>query len=254
MKNLLCIIIFAHATAAWSQDKPQPRWELSGRITSEAGKPLAGVLLNDDIRTDNDGRYKIELSSFPRNGFSIQFRFSGYRTTTKAIISANTHQLDVIMQPGNNIWLPQLCNQFIDNSKRIGWHMKVLVPEGTEIERNSGADTESIGISFLSGKGLEWMLLGTGPLWGGGSPPLHLLISPKDIKEQELLVGEKRGIDFRVLDKDGGRWRETGFFTETMSYSNVSDQAAAFFDSVIDTMCWDPDPMVGTGFDLIPSE
>jgi len=45
--------------------------------------------------------------------------------------------------------------------------------------------------------------------------------------------------DNRGTDKEGHRWRYTGWFGETISYIKVSDKAADFFDSIIDNMCWD---------------
>jgi hypothetical protein len=128
--------------------------------------------------------------------------------------------------------------------------MKLLVPEGTNVERNSDVDNETVRIIFKSDRGFESMVMGSGPLWGGGSPPLHLFISPRQIQEREIggeigELGEIRAMDFRVIDKDENIWRKIGFFTETISYGNVSDQAAAFFDSIIGTMCWDPLPGSG---------
>jgi hypothetical protein len=228
MQICILVCLLTHATTIWIQEGFQSRWELNGRVVSESGKLLSGVLLEPyKVITDENGRYKIDLPSFPGNGFTIQFRCPGYRTTTKAIISSSTHQLDVVMRSGNNTWVPQLCDPSSDSSRRVGWHMKFLVPKGTKIERSSDTDTETIRLLFMSNnKGFEWMILGTGPLWGGGYAPAHLLISPEDIQEREILAGGKRGIDLRVLEKNGTIWRRTGFFTESLSYSNVSPTSA----------------------------
>jgi hypothetical protein len=237
----LHIFLFAQFVAASNQERRESIWELNGKVTSEAGKPLEGVLINNgDIRTDENGCYRIPYSSFPRTGLIVRFRLPGYHTISKAVISSDIHQLDVVMKMGSNIWKPELCNASEDRKSRVGWHMKVSIPDGTKIERNSDIDSDSISIIYLSPKGYESMLIGTGPLWGGGVPPIHFFISHKEIQERELLAGERSAIDFRVIDMDGRGWREIGFFTESISYSNVSGQAAAFFDSIIDTMCWDP--------------
>jgi len=246
MKNLLCIIILAYATAAWSQHNQPAIWKLEGKVISDIGNPLSGVQVDSCgpsvVRTDIHGRYSIELFSKPNNGCTVRFRSPGFKTITKVIFGELT-QLDVIMQPGDNSWRLGICGASDDHA-RAGWHMKVLIPQNACIIRGFDVDYHYINIYFKSGNVLESMRLGTGPLWGGGSPSIHLLLSAKEIQERELVAKNQTGIDFRFLDRDGGRWRETGFFSESILYSNVSEQAAAFFDSIIDTMCWDANPVI----------
>jgi hypothetical protein len=229
------------ANIAQNQDKSQSTWYLVGRVLSESGKPLAGIrLYNNRFFTDENGYYKIELPEFPYNGIAIRFRYPGFLTETKVIINSTIHKLDVVMHPGNNLWVPKSCNLASDTKKRVGWRMKVLVPENAKVEHSDDADTDTVRIFFSSDEGLQSMLLGRGPLWGG-SPPIDIFISSQRIVEREL-AGDKPGFDVGVVDEKGRRWRETGFFDESMSYDNVSEKAAKFFDAIIDSMCWDSNP------------
>ena len=106
----------------------------------------------------------------------------GFKSLTKAV-NTDDQRLDVVLQPGDNKWSPAICTSSPEGKKRIGWKMKLLIPEGTLVEENIGDDTFhqliyfGSDIIFRPEKKREMMIVGSGPLWGGMWPPKDLLTS-----------------------------------------------------------------------------
>jgi hypothetical protein len=247
LELVLCLIPFS---LGQEKANPQPKGFIAGRVTSEAGEPLAGVRVEWEAArvdpTNADGFY------FSRDRYStmiddtsccvIRFSLPGYKSLTKAV-NIDDHRLDVVLQSGDNKWSPSVCKSSPEDNKRIGYAMRLLVPDGTLVEEKGDVDTAiraiyfGADIIFRPEKKRESMIVGSGPLWGGKWPDKHLLISSSVMEERFDSVGYR--FDYRGLDKEGKRWRYTGWFGETIEYEKVSDQAADFFDSLIDNMCWD---------------
>jgi hypothetical protein len=223
----------------------QPAVFLTGKVTSENGEPLAGVKVEWEAgsvdRTDADGfyysysRYKTPIDN--KDCCRIRFSLTGFKTLTKAM-DADVRRLDVVLQSGDNKWVPFICKSSPEDNKRIGWKMKLLIPQRTPVSKFSdGADTLCQHVHFNSGTSHETMRICTGPLWGGMWPEKDLLIRPSTMDERHWY--DKSAFDYHGSDRGGNRWRHTGWFNETIDYRNASDQAADFFDSIIDNLCWD---------------
>jgi hypothetical protein len=243
---MLCVMPFS---LGQENSQFEPKGFLAGRVTSEKGNPLAGVKVEWQAGsvdpTNADGSYHShDLDRTIIDDICCMIRFSvpGFKTLTMAI-NTDVHRLDVVLQSGDNKWSSAICTSSPEDKKRIGWKMKLLIPEGTLVEENIGDDTFHRFIYFGSDivfrpeKKREMMIVGSGPLWGGMWPPKDLLTSSSRVQERHLANG--RAFDYRGRDLKGSRWRHTGWFSETIEYRNVSDQAADFFDSIIDNMCWD---------------
>ena len=224
-----------------------PEGFLAGRVTSEKGEPLAGVAVEWEAgtsrTTDSDGRYILQFQTRTKidDAFCcrIRFRLPGFKALTKAV-DISTQTLDIILQSGDSDWAPSICKSSTENQGRIGGKMKLLIPKDTLVKRNPCDDACTQEIFYGSEKNQEIMRIGSGPLWGAIWAPKKFLISSSVTQERYRLDGN--AFDYRGLDKEGRRWRFTGWIGETIEYSNVSDQAAKFFDSIIDNMCWDSGP------------
>ena len=46
------------------------------------------------------------------------------------------------------------------------------------------------------------------------------------------------GVDLRGRDSDGHHWRVVSGFNETIEYHTPSKKAAAFFDELLESLCW----------------
>ena len=121
--------------------------------------------------------------------------------------------------------------------------MKLLIPEGTLVEEIMDDDTFhriiyfGTDIVFRPEKKRESMSVNSGAMWASIWPNKRLLLSSSAM--QERFHPDRYEFDYRGSDKEGRRWRYTGWVSEAIEYEKVSDQAADFFDSIIDNMCWD---------------
>jgi hypothetical protein len=73
-------------------------------------------------------------------------------------------------------------------------------------------------------------------------PFLKLIGSPNNIQEREIVPENADriiGVDFAGCDKKGRKWRWVAVPFEAIGYDNVSNDAASYFDAMIDKMCWD---------------
>lgn len=127
--------------------------------------------------------------------------------------------------------------------------MRFLIPKGTKIKRGHDIDYWVIGIGFGSRKHREWMQIGGGPNWSSGLPFIRDMTSAIEISERDMACGPN-GISIQGLTKEG-RWRFTGMgsrqWGETISYKNASEEAAKFFDSIIDGLHCDQEGIPGFG-------
>ena len=166
----------------------------------------------------------------------IRFRLPGYQQLTKAL-DADLLQLDVVLRQVESVWRLPPCSP-LDILKRIGWGMKISVPDNAVVRTISGEDSIVNEIVLERGMNSEKMTIGAGHLWWIGLPG-------KDQIQSSLLLQERTmachsGADYRGRDKGGWRWRYTGWANETIVYGKVSDRTADLFDSIIDSLCCNP--------------
>ncbi len=114
--------------------------------------------------------------------------------------------------------------------------MKVLPPENAIVLTQPDDDCVRINIAYGSEQNREWLTMGSGPLWSLGIPAKRLLEGSISVKKKEL---KPYGVDYHGIHENGNRWRFVGFLGETITYTNASEEAARYFDSLIDGMCWD---------------
>jgi len=84
-----------------------------------------------------------------------------------------------------------------------------------------------------------------GPFCCSGHPLPDLYLNSTTVAERAWIVrvGERTfdGLDSRGVAKDGTRWRWVGpLLGEQAEYSGANEQAAKFFDSILDTLCIRP--------------
>jgi hypothetical protein len=226
------------------EEKGQPKTFITGRVTSEKGEPLAAVKVEWEggpiNKTDANGTYYLhnQFNTPIDYKFCCRIRFSlpGYKTLTKAI-DTDARKLDVVLESGENKWIPLICKSSPEEKNRIGWKMKILIPKRTPVQTFTDADSFCQKIYFHSGPNLSTMSICSGPLWGGMWPSKNQIISASKLDERHW--SNRSVFDYRGLDDNGRRWRYTGWFNETIDYKNASVRAADFFDSIIDNLCWD---------------
>jgi hypothetical protein len=236
------------------ENNSSAKWELTGRVTSETEEPLAGVRVGDQTTTDEDGRFSISLTPVRSGGETgyraVRFQMKNFQTVTK-MVAPGTRQLNLVMHRGNNKWFPPYCDLSfaspplsdtisLQPAHWFGGLMRFPMIKSPELTRVDDVDYTSVWIRYESNQGIETMMWGTGPTWSSGSPSPLLLAFSTEVHEQEIgQIGQIRGVDFWGRDSNGKKWRYTGTLFESISYENVSDEAAALFDTIIGKMCLD---------------
>ena len=82
---------------------------------------------------------------------------------------------------------------------------------------------------------------GYGPMWGGLSVVNEYRKESASTTERTLVVENGKpngGVDLKGRLKNGNYWRLFGFGWETIGYKDVSENAANYFDSIIDNVCY----------------
>jgi hypothetical protein len=222
---------------------------LHGSVRSQNGEPLAGVTVRSDCgdtKTDEQGRYSIQPSRNPCRARIVQFRAEGFSTLTKAV-QENTGEIDGMLRPGVSAWIPPTWDPA--DSIRVGGKMKFLIPKSAKIKYGPPSDAWHIGIGYGSRSKREWMGINGGGNYSSGLP-YAVILHPTEIIERDMTCGPN-GYDIRGQTKDGKRWRDAGMglrgFGESIGYSNASEKAAEFFDSIIDGLQCDQEGAPGFG-------
>ena len=124
------------------------------------------------------------------------------------------------------------------NTKIVGDILKLSVPEGVELKQSFDTDYGTYAISFGSANNRVWL---TG-IYGNNSTrgvlPKKWLAASTKVTRRTWLLGRGAGIDIRGTLKNGNRWRYFGHPTEDFHYYDVSTEAAAYFDRIIDNVCF----------------
>lgn len=114
--------------------------------------------------------------------------------------------------------------------------------------RTKGGHDDDYWYQYVRYSTNEYLELGGGPTWGSGFPWAKALNESVEIRDRDLLlprVLEPKfrgliidGVDVRGTYANGKRWRLVGDSFQTIKYDNASVEAAAFFDSVIEGVCY----------------
>lgn len=234
-----CILCFGTTSKnVFGQNSTQSLWHLTGRVVSEGGKPLSGVSVGPGAVTDAGGYYILELPAPGLHYYRVRFSLAGFHPLTRAA-DPQTHQLDVVLQSGENSWTPPKCSS-MGKSKVLGWLIKISVPDNVTIKETTYDDYTNYEIFFGKEESGPRMSFVSGLLIGFPWPSKEQLQSSSFINERSMACGF--GMDYRGKDKDGSMWRVTGVFSEVIRYNKVPDQAAWFFDTIIDSLCCNAPP------------
>ena len=222
---VLCLAVNSHAA------------ELTGTVKSISGKPLAGVFifpnrsLNDIVETDNKGGF-----SLPRHGKVICFRGVGVRPLTR-IVDETISTLDVVLEEAaaTQLGLPDCSRERIPG-KYLGQSLRLPIPQGAEFHEGFDVDYGYFSIGYISEKNRIWIEGIYGTMATIGIPPEEWILEAKEFTERSY-TGAGTGADIRGRTKDGKYWRYIGGLGESIEYSGVTEDGAAFFDKIIDSAC-----------------
>jgi hypothetical protein len=70
-----------------------------------------------------------------------------------------------------------------------------------------------------------------------GIPPYAWILNATEFSERSYKAGDVEGADMRGRLRDGTYWRFVGRLGESLQYSGLSQEQAAYFDRIIDGAC-----------------
>ncbi|HQU81740.1 MAG TPA: hypothetical protein PKY59_01360 [Pyrinomonadaceae bacterium] len=126
----------------------------------------------------------------------------------------------------------------VENENLIGDRFMVQVPEKSILKTKQGDDYFKYFVSFGKRKNRVWL----SGIFGMNATTGEL---PKDYSELSLEVSQKtwmfedlEGVDAKGKLKNGNYWRYFGAVGEAIKYYDVPLEAANYFDSILDGICY----------------
>lgn len=216
--------------AAVSQDS-----DVAGKVLDAHGNPLAGVSVTGMHHFPAGGAIKHEGLTDDQGNFELKgvgrvifFTAPKFEALTH-IRGLQESSFEVALKPTVGGLQPAVCPNGEESGKRYGYWSLFLIPRGARVKRHNGDDTWDIDFYFPRSKTKEHANLWSGALMGN------------DLVEERLVLDassfSQRGYDWRGKSREGKNWRWTSFYGNLVRYEDASDDAARFFDRVIDSVC-----------------
>jgi hypothetical protein len=207
--------------------------EIHGTVISKAGTPVSAALVSslpwDEIRTDAEGRFLLT-----RPHAMVRFSARGYLPVTWAV--SRLPQVIVLEPATSGPWSPPMCpvapqTKALD----IGARMRFKRPDKAKVLRSQDIDYQMLVVRYRG----DELRFGSGPHWSSGLPGESDLGGSQALEERDVLMpeGDSAG-EYRATLADGARWRFVGVFGTTVSYTARSSESAAYFDGILDSLCW----------------
>jgi hypothetical protein len=122
--------------------------------------------------------------------------------------------------------------------KFVGGRYKLRIPKRVIVNRGQDADYEDYGLGFVSQKKTFWLSGIFGPNATSGKVREDWLASSVEVTQRTWKRGEFEGVDAKGRLRNGNYWRYFGQPGESIKYYDVSGEAAAFFDRILDGVCF----------------
>ena len=253
---LLVLVVASALLLAANQAASQSGSPLSGTVTNEAGKPIAGVVVvgsywkdccpaeRDSVRTDVNGDFRID-----HPGAALHFLKEGFEPQTIAVVPTTTN-LRVILHPANSDWIIPACGKPTHNLKRVRWSkygIQFMIPRHAVKVAGGKPDVDYVRYVLRTKTGASYM-----ELWFGGftlqtAPDDDLIVASTGISQRNIRTASVNapfvGVDSSGHLRSGGLWRWTAILGRGGGvYRNASAQDAPIFDQIINSMCFVPDP------------
>lgn len=240
VKECASTMAFFIVLSAAAQDS-----NVAGRVVDSHGQPVAGATVTGtqylvsggpkdlQVQTDANGQYNLTAV-----GELLFFRKAGYRPLTYKRV-ANESTANVTLPFEDSGWeVPRCTDQQRRQHSRYGDTLLFLAPRSAHAMKGEpDTDNRRVFLSFPKDRKAQ-MIIWSGPLIGGGFG----FIAPKKWYADASSIVERGdsssgAIDARGTTRDGHHWRSISWMTDIVWYHDVSDEAAQFFDKIIDTAC-----------------
>ena len=202
---------------------------ITGRVSDPSGRPLADVrvisLHGEEVRTDDLGQFKLS-----RPAELIRFSKEDHQPIT---IVTEARRASIVLEPATDpFWKPPVCPQ--SDPSRFGDAMLFATPLGARLHNDADVDYRTVSIRYAGAT----LLFGTGIYWTYGLPSPRTLREMITVEERDVPTPWGLADEYRGRRSDGTRWREVIMFGESIEYDRANTKAAAYFDQVIDSLCF----------------
>src|SRR4030095_14194279 len=155
------------------------------------------------------------------------------------VVTTGTASLEVTLKK-SSAWSPPFCSS--TKNMLVGELMAFTLPKGAKVRRGQDIDYS---MAFVEYQG-SVLRHGWGPTWSMGFPGPEFFREISKVDERDLQFHPEVPIpEYKGMRSNGKYFRWIGMLGETIEYQDASKDAAAFFDAIIDTLCWTRRPYTG---------
>src|SRR5205085_6971733 len=130
------------------------------------------------------------------------------------------------------------CDESSKPKKMIGGRYMLSLPKGAIVRTGMDIDYSAYSIGYGKRRNRFWLSGMFGGLVLGGRVPEDLVSSSVKVTQRTWKRGEVKVMDTKGQLMNGNYWRYFGEGDNLIRYENVSAEAADYFDSIIDTVCF----------------
>lgn len=131
------------------------------------------------------------------------------------------------------------CSESAETSKMIGYGtLRFTLPKDAVVREIKDVDHWRYEIGFGDEKSRVWLIGFNGPNVGDGNVSRDVLSASLKYTRRTWAFENYKVLDTKGKLRNGRYWREFGRFGEVIVYRNAPAEAAAYFDSIIDTVCF----------------
>ncbi|HSR50931.1 MAG TPA: carboxypeptidase-like regulatory domain-containing protein [Acidobacteriota bacterium] len=218
---------------------------VEGRVTGPDDDPLSGVkvcLPLECVLSDSDGTFRLERSDDPYSRYPFVFvSKAGYQAV---FLPADEVALDLQISLPKKASNPRRIDSCPKNGRWIGFSLRVPDDERPVKRTGRDSDYETIALGFPT-ELPSWLRMGSGPNWSLGFPLSRDLEQLEEMSARELDIYASPELDSTYIDgvevkgrfPDGRLYRYVGVVSESLSYEASSQEAADYFDSLLDRLC-----------------
>ena len=124
------------------------------------------------------------------------------------------------------------------SKSRLGYTFQLSLPKGAIVRRGQDVDYSDYHIGFGAKRRRVWLSGIYGPIATSGKVPQDWLSSSVEVSQRTWKFGEYEGVDAKGKLANGNHWRYFGRFGESIRYHDVPADAAAYFDNIINNICF----------------
>jgi hypothetical protein len=120
----------------------------------------------------------------------------------------------------------------------LGGRLKLKVDKDALVKKGRDVDYSNYAVGFGKKKERAWLQGIYGPNATSGQVPREWLRASSEVTQRTWKFGDFEGVDAKGKLADGNYWRYFGTLGESLYYYEAPPDAAAYFDRIIDGLCF----------------